>query len=95
MLIAASTTATRLKINTGMVSAVQEIGSVLGPLYGALVLAVADWEAIFWINLAVGLVLAAAMSRLAETRSSSRGSPDLLGWLLSEAATFDARTKAA
>lgn len=75
----------RRAVPLGVVSAVQEIGSVLGPLYGALVLAVADWEAIFWINLAVGLVLAAAMSRLAEARSSSRGSPDLLGWLLGAA----------
>ncbi len=34
-------------IPLGMVSAVQEIGSVLGPLFGALVLAVADWRVIF------------------------------------------------
>ena len=45
-------------------SAVQELGSVLGPLYGAVVLAVADWRAIFAINLVVGLVLAAAIRRL-------------------------------
>jgi MFS family permease len=52
----------RRGVPLGVVGAVQELGSVLGPLYGALVLAVADWEAIFWINLAVGLVLAAALS---------------------------------
>ena len=51
----------RRGIPLGVVGAVQEVGSVLGPLYGALVLAVADWEAIFWINLAAGLVLAAAL----------------------------------
>ena len=45
----------------GMVSAVPEIGSVLGPLFGAGVLAVAAWRAIFAINLAVGLLLAAAI----------------------------------
>ncbi|HEU4512338.1 MAG TPA: MFS transporter [Nocardioidaceae bacterium] len=51
----------RRGVPLGVVGAVQEVGSVLGPLYGALVLAVADWEAIFWLNLAVGLVLAAGL----------------------------------
>ena len=51
----------RRGVPLGVVSAVQELGSVLGPLFGALVLAVADWRAIFLINLAVGLVLAAAI----------------------------------
>lgn len=51
----------RRGVPLGLVSAVQEIGSVLGPLYGAVVLAVADWRAIFALNLAVGLVLAAAL----------------------------------
>ena len=45
----------------GIVGAVQELGSVLGPLYGAVVLAVGDWRAIFWLNCAIGLVLVAAM----------------------------------
>jgi MFS family permease len=54
----------RRGVPLGVVSAVQELGSVLGPLFGALVLAVADWRAIFAINLAVGLVLAAALAHL-------------------------------
>ncbi len=82
----------RRGVPLGIVSAVQEIGSVLGPLLGAVVLALADWRAIFAVNVAVGLVLAAAVRRLA-TRSPellddrSRallgappgGRPDLLG----------------
>lgn len=48
----------------GIVGAVQELGSVMGPLYGALVLAFGSWRDIFWINLAVGLVLAAAIATL-------------------------------
>ena len=51
----------RRGVPLGIVSAVQELGSVLGPLVGALVLSVADWRAIFALNLAVGLVLAAAI----------------------------------
>jgi len=68
----------RRGVPLGVVGAVQEIGSVLGPLYGALVLALADWEAIFWVNLAVGLVLAAAILTTTRTgsprRTRSRGS---------------------
>ena len=48
----------RRGVPLGVVSAVQEIGSVLGPLFGAVVLAVADWRFIFVVNLVVGLVLA-------------------------------------
>lgn len=75
----------RRGVPLGVVSAVQEIGSVLGPLFGAAVLAVADWRAIFAVNLAVGLVLAAAIRTLAPHRppgSGTRRRPDLVGLLL-------------
>ncbi|MET0468598.1 MAG: MFS transporter [Aeromicrobium sp.] len=55
----------------GIVGAVQELGSVLGPLYGAAVLAVGDWRAIFWLNCAIGLVLAAAIVPLRGTGPST------------------------
>ncbi|WP_372729767.1 MFS transporter [Nocardioides sp.] len=55
----------RRGVPLGVVSAVQELGAVIGPLFGAVVLSVADWRAIFLINLAVGLVLAAALRSLA------------------------------
>jgi MFS family permease len=42
----------------GIVSAVQELGSVIGPLYGAVILAVSDWRVIFAVNLVVGVALA-------------------------------------
>ncbi|MGZ8725721.1 MAG: MFS transporter [Aeromicrobium sp.] len=47
----------------GVVGAVQEFGNVLGPLYGAVVLAFGTWRDIFLINLAVGLVLAIVIRR--------------------------------
>ena len=56
--------ADRRGVPLGVVGAVQELGSVLGPLYGAVVLAFGTWRDIFWINLAVGLVLAAAIVTL-------------------------------
>ncbi|GAA5130365.1 MFS transporter [Alloalcanivorax gelatiniphagus] len=62
----------RRGVPLGVVSAVQEIGSVLGPLFGAAVLAFSDWRAIFAINLAVGLVLAAAIRALAPRSAGPR-----------------------
>lgn len=76
--------ARRRGVPLGVVSAVQELGSVLGPLFGAVVLVVADWRAIFAVNLAVGLVLAAAIARTraGEAAAARRGWPDLPGLVL-------------
>jgi MFS family permease len=76
----------------GVVGAVQELGSVLGPLFGALVLAVADWRAIFWLNTAVALVLGAAIVACradadAPVATRPRGRADVLGVVLLAAAT--------
>ena len=62
----------------GVVGAVQELGSVLGPLYGAVVLSFGSWRDIFWLNCAVGLVLAAAMVRM---RDADPHAPDRPGRL--------------
>lgn len=74
--------AARRTVPLGIVSAVQEIGSVVGPLFGALVLAVADWRAIFAINLAVGIVLAVAIGMLARRTGVRPTLPDPIGCAL-------------
>ena len=86
--------ADRRGVPLGVVGAVQELGSVIGPLYGAVVISLGGWRDIFWINLAVALVLAAAIvtlrrvpRRFAERRPGlsgraatvSKGPPPRLG----------------
>jgi MFS family permease len=65
----------------GVVGGVQELGSVLGPLLGAAVLAVADWRAIFWLNVVLGIVIAAALALTAgrDARPHLRPLPTVLG----------------
>ncbi|MGO4257343.1 MFS transporter [Marmoricola sp. RAF53] len=64
--------AERRSVPLGVVGAVQELGSVLGPLYGAVVLVFGTWRDIFWINLAVGLVLAAGIAALHRRGATGR-----------------------
>src|SRR4051812_49395955 len=54
----------RRGVPLGVGSAVQEIGSVIGPLFGAGVLAFADWRGVFPIHVVVGLVRAGAIKRV-------------------------------
>jgi MFS family permease len=80
----------RRGVPLGVVGAVQELGSVLGPLYGAVVLAFGTWHAIFALNLAVGLVLAAGLRTLGRRRPGAAGprAPvDLVGAALAGLAT--------
>jgi MFS family permease len=76
----------------GVVGAVQELGSVVGPLYGALVLAHSTWRTIFWINLVVGLSLVLALAVLARTgrqaAADRAGWPDLAGTCLGSGAVL-------
>ena len=73
-LVAALYPAERRGVPLGLVSAVQELGSVLGPLIGAAVLAVADWRAIFVLNLVVGIVLAVAIRQMGRSTRSQQPS---------------------
>ncbi|MDO9456046.1 MFS transporter [Nocardioides sp.] len=56
-LVAALYPVERRGLPLGLVSAVQEFGSVLGPLFGAAVMSFTTWRAIFAINCAAGIAL--------------------------------------
>jgi MFS transporter, DHA2 family, triacylglyceride efflux pump len=73
----------RRSLPLGVVGAVQEAGAVLGPLAGAAVLAVADWRAIFWLNLVLGLGLAVGVLVTARGRR-----PDPVGLVLAAVAVL-------
>jgi len=61
----------------GAVSAVQETGSVLGPLYGAglagLAADLGGWRAVFWVNLPLAVLCAAGF--IIATRRARSGAP--------------------
>jgi MFS family permease len=81
--------AQRRGVPLGAVGAAQEAGALLGPLYGAFVLALAGWRTIFWVNLGAGLVLAAVLAASERKRAAPAWPLDLGGaalWALSIAA---------
>jgi MFS family permease len=81
-LVADEWPADRRSLPLGIVGAVQELGSLLGPLYGAGLVAIGGWRSIFWVNLAAGLGLAALTAPAPGQRPRRRRPHDLPGWVL-------------
>ena len=64
--------ADRRGVPLGVIGGVQELGSVLGPLYGGLILTVASWQTIFWLNLPATTQLPCSRCWLGRIQASPR-----------------------
>ena len=59
----------------GVIGGVQELGSVLGPLYGGLILTISSWQTIFWLNLPVAAALALGLVASGRSGAAAASAP--------------------
>ena len=79
----------RLPVAIGVWAGISGLGLAIGPLLGGLLVENADWSAVFWINVPIGiLAIVVTLLGVLESRDKSTRSLDLPGTALITAALF-------
>jgi EmrB/QacA subfamily drug resistance transporter len=79
----------RLPAAIGVWAGISGLGLAIGPLLGGLLVENADWSAVFWINVPIGvLAIAVTLLGVLESRDKTTRSLDLGGTALITAALF-------